>query len=94
MYISQKQWTQIEKPNTLITKEKVINEDFWCITILNENFFIRRNNKISLTGNCHDAFDKEVDGCRVINNAYGYKSEQNLNGYVNKLLIEVSCEEI
>lgn len=57
-------------------------------------YFINTKNlkgfKYWLTGHVHDAFDKEVDGCRVINNAYGYSSEQNLNGFDKNKLIELS----
>lgn len=57
------------------------------------SYFINTKNlkgfKYWFCGHVHDAFDKTVDGCRVINNAYGYKSEQHLNGYINKLLIEI-----
>lgn len=34
-------------------KEYVNNEHFWCVTTNNGNFFMRRNGKIHVTGNCH-----------------------------------------
>lgn len=33
--------------------EQVVKEPFWCIKTELQNFFIRRNGKVSLTGNCH-----------------------------------------
>ena len=40
------------KNKTLISEVK--EEPFWCIKTELQNFFIRRNGKISLTGNCHN----------------------------------------
>lgn len=39
-------------------KERVVpveisNEDYWCITTLHKNFFMRLNGTVQLTGNCH-----------------------------------------
>lgn len=35
--------------------EHVVDENFWCIRTELKNFFIRRDGKVSLTGNCHHA---------------------------------------
>ena len=44
-------YTNRIKDSTIISE--VINEPFWCIKTELQNFFIRRNGKTSLTGNCH-----------------------------------------
>ena len=89
------------KPNTIVITHfppnPVALHDYWKEHGGSLNsYFINTKDltgfKYWLCAHVHDAFDKTVDGCRVINNAYGYRSEQNLNGYVNKLLIEVSGE--
>ena len=36
------------------------------------NFFIRRNGKVSLTGNSHQTLRTNIDGCNIYMNAYGY----------------------
>lgn len=38
-----------------VAKEVINNEHFWCVSVNNGNFFIRKNGKISLTGNCHNS---------------------------------------
>lgn len=45
--------SSVVKDSTVV--ERVENEHFWCIRTELENFFIRREGKVSLTGNCHYA---------------------------------------
>lgn len=40
-----------------VKTEKVKRELFWCVTTNNGNFFMRREGKIHVTGNCHSNFD-------------------------------------
>ena len=66
----------ILNPSKAMNIEQVINEPFWCISVENQNFMMRRFGKVSLTGNTHtciDAVDKY--GCRHVVNAFGYGSE-------------------
>lgn len=79
----------IENPKKSCKSEIVSNEDFWCITVKNENFFMRRNGKISLTGNTHTGIDKIVDGCRLVINPMGHSSEDQFTNFSKSLLIEV-----
>ena len=62
----------VEKPNLSCAKEEVKNTPVWCINVKNNNFFIRRNGKVSLTGNSHQTLRTNIDGCNVYMNAYGY----------------------
>lgn len=76
--ITEKTIQGIQKPNESLIKEHVVNEPFWCISVENENFMMRRNGKISLTGNTHTCINKkDIYGCTHIINAYGYSSEFN-----------------
>jgi hypothetical protein len=89
LYIVEKTTTAINHPSFYHDKTTVKNEPFWCITIKNENFIMRRNNKISLTGNTHTAIDTVVDETRFVINPLGYCNEQNNNGFKHNLIIEV-----
>ena len=62
----------IGKPNLSCIKEEVKNTPVWCINVKNNNFFIRRNGKVSLTGNSHQTLRTNIDGCNIYMNAYGY----------------------
>ena len=62
----------IEKPNLSCLKEEVKDIPVWCVNVKNNNFFIRRNGKVSLTGNSHQTLRKKVNSCNVYMNAYGY----------------------
>lgn len=93
--ISDKKLQGFSKPSQSYTKTFVKNEHFWCVTVENENFFMRRDGKISLTGNTHTAVDTVVDGCRVIVNPLGHVNEQRKgNGYRDYLTIELENKEI
>lgn len=37
----------------LVRVEEVQNEHFWCVKVANQNFYMRRNGKVHVTGNCH-----------------------------------------
>lgn len=39
-----------------ISVSQTENENFWCVTVNNGNFFCRREGKVHLTGNCHGQF--------------------------------------
>ena len=41
----------------ICTEELVHKELFWCIKSNNQNFIMRRNGRVSVTGNCHDSVD-------------------------------------
>ncbi len=62
----------VEKPNLSCAKEEVKNTPVWCVNVNNNNFFIRRKGKVSLTGNSHQTLRKKVNNCNVYMNAYGY----------------------
>lgn len=85
---TKKQIQMLEKPY-LTECVHVDKEPFWCITVRNENFLMRRDGKISLTGNTHTAVDETVDGCRLVINPLGYPQEHDKNGYKPNLIIEV-----
>jgi calcineurin-like phosphoesterase family protein len=77
-------------PNTHVTHhfnkadyEYVSNEHFWCIKCPpNENFFMRRNGKVHLTGNCHGNIQnlnksiKRMDVGVDTNNFYPYSYQE------------------
>lgn len=58
---------QIAEVSTLdqAISTQVNNEHFWCIKCQNQNFFIRRNGKVHLTGNCHGNFPEDIRRKRI-----------------------------
>lgn len=46
--------------------------------------------KYIFSGHTHSAIDTIVDGCRVVINPYGYPQEIGVNGFRNKLIIELN----
>ena len=53
LYLKPSQSSSMTRLLKNLSIEDVVDEHFWCIKTKNQNFFIRRNGKISLTGNCH-----------------------------------------
>lgn len=99
-----KQWNWIQKYKdrddvivvTHFPPNLVCLSDYWrdhpTDHILN-SFFV---NDMPLTGfktwisdHVHHAVDTVVDGCRMIVNPLGYPQEQNLNGFIPNMIIEV-----
>ena len=73
-----------------IKVETTLIEHFWCLQTKNKNFFIRRNGKIHLTGNCHNSVDYQLYGTRVVCNPRGYCKYKPENPSFNpELVIEV-----
>lgn len=66
-------------------------EHFWCIKTRNKSFFIRRNGKVSITGNCHGHYAPEtgkildvgLDNYYNIYGTYGFFSEKQIVDYMN-----------
>lgn len=61
-------------PNTFVEYVKIKDnadislansEPFWCISVKNKNFFMRRNGKVHLTGNCHGSLKDDPDVSRM-----------------------------
>lgn len=46
-------WKTTFNFNTRLKKETVKNEQFWCIQSNNQNFIMRREGRVHITGNCH-----------------------------------------
>lgn len=97
-----KDWDWIQKyknnPNVVVCTHfppnSVALSDYWKINgvTLNPYFINTKNIKgfsLWLCAHTHNAFDKTIDGCRVICNPYGYAKEQNSTGFISNLLIEV-----
>lgn len=58
------------------TVTQTLDEKFWCITVKNSNFLMRRRGCVSLTGNTHTPFSGEVDGCKLHCAPIGYDHER------------------
>lgn len=69
---------------------EVIDEHFWCIKTKNRSFFIRRNGKVSITGNCHGNYTPDVgkildvglDSSYNIFGEYKLLTEQDIVNYM------------
>lgn len=62
-----------------MTEEDVVNEHVWCIRNTNANFFIRRNGKVHLTGNCHGSFQGQGKTLDVgLDNSYNIFGEHKM----------------
>lgn len=57
--------TNLVKDKSKFLSEQVSNEHFWCVNTHNGNFFIRRNGKIHVTGNCHGNFADNPNKLRI-----------------------------
>lgn len=56
---------QLVRDFTKVNKSTTINEHFWCVTTKNGNFFMRRDNKIHLTGNSHGSLPDDPTQLRI-----------------------------
>ena len=56
--------TTSKSPN-LVSVDTVVSERFWCVKVPNQTFFIRRNGKVHITGNCHSNLPPETDMARL-----------------------------
>lgn len=62
-----------------LKESEVRNEHFWCIKTEHQNFFIRRNGRVSLTGNCHGRYQGQGKSLDVgLDNAYLLYDEHRL----------------
>ena len=61
LYLKPSQSSSMTRLLKNLSVEDVVDEHFWCIKTKNQNFFIRRNGKISLTGNCHGGGSEHSD---------------------------------
>ena len=53
LYLKDQQTSVMSRLKNQTVVENVIQEPFWCLKTKYQNFFIRRDGKVSLTGNCH-----------------------------------------
>lgn len=78
--------------------EQVENEHFWCIKTSNQNFIIRREGKVHLTGNCHGNFkdgkgkilDVGLDSAYNIYGKHQFFSEQDVLEYMQTREVSVA----
>jgi hypothetical protein len=61
LIITNKEITTYVEVRSRIQKERVVNEHFWCIRCTPQNFFMRRNGQVHLTGNSHGRL-KDIGG--------------------------------
>lgn len=71
--------------------EKVSDEHFWCIKTKNQSFFIRRNGKVSVTGNCHGSFqgqgkilDVGLDNAYKVLGEHRFFTENDIQDFMNQ----------
>lgn len=71
LYLKPSQSSSMTRLLKNLSVEDVVDEHFWCIKTKNQNFFIRRNGKISITGNCHGGgSNHEGDGVTKLPNRF------------------------
>jgi calcineurin-like phosphoesterase family protein len=99
-FSKQKSWNISVYPRTLtqcksvkyMQVETVTNEPFWCIKTTNGNFFIRREGKVHVTGNCHGNFVKEhgfildvgIDSAYNLYGEHRFFTEADIVAYMSK----------
>jgi hypothetical protein len=70
------------------TVKQTLDENFWCITVKNSNFLMRRKGCVSLTGNTHTPFAGEVDGCKLQCAPIGYTHERDARALEENTTVE------
>lgn len=88
LMVSKGETTSYQPCYNKIDIEKTDAEKFWCVKNINRNFFIRREGKVHLTGNCHQPFDYNIGKTRVVCNPRGYHGYEDTK-YNSQLVIEV-----
>lgn len=80
-----------------LKESEVTDEHFWCIKTANQNFFIRRNGRISLTGNCHGQYegsgkilDVGLDSAYKIFGEHRFFTEQDIEQIMQNKEIQIA----
>ena len=90
MYFREHNTSHSNRVRASTVVEDVENEHFWCVRTELQNFFIKRNGKVSLTGNCHYATlnDKRYYNTSLENTGF-YPVDLN---FIRSEMVLFNCE--